>query len=67
MRNPTVKHGGIASSPDGRLWCVVVINGEGVVLRMCDRERVLVGIQRGGERREVTWSEWATGWELKFP
>jgi hypothetical protein len=67
MRNPIVKHGDIASSPDGKLWCVVGVDNERVVFRMCDDEGVLIGIQRGGERREVSWEEWATDWELKFP
>jgi hypothetical protein len=68
MRKPTVKHGGIAQSPDGKLWCVVVIDDDKAVLRMCDHEGVLIGIQRGGERIEVTWAQWmAQRWELRFP
>ena len=67
MRNPTVKHGGIVTSPDGKRWCVVGVDDDKVVLRRCDDEGVLMGIQRGGERREVSWEEWATGWELRFP
>ena len=67
MRDSTVKGGEIVSSPDGSLWCVVALNDERVVLRMCDHGGVLIGIHRGGERREVTWSEWATGWQLRFP
>jgi NMD protein affecting ribosome stability and mRNA decay len=67
MRNPTVKGGDIVSSPDGSLWCVVALDDKKVVLRRCDDEGVLIGIQRGGERREVSWEEWAKGWELRFP
>jgi hypothetical protein len=67
VRNPMVKHSDIASSPDGKLWCVIGVDDERVVLRMCDHEGVLIGIQRGGERIEISWEEWATGWELKFP
>ena len=62
-----VKHGGIVSSPNGKMWCVVVINNEGIVLRRCDHDGVLIGIHRGRERREVSWSEWQeNGWELRF-
>jgi hypothetical protein len=67
MRNPTVKHGSIAQSPDGKLWCVVVVDDDKVVFRMCAPEGVLIGIHRGGQRIEISWEEWATGWELKFP
>jgi hypothetical protein len=66
-RDPMVEGGEIVSSPDGSLWCVVALDDERVVLRRCDNEGVLIGIQRGGERREVSWDEWATGWELKSP
>jgi hypothetical protein len=62
MRNATVKGGDIVSSPDGSLWCVVALDDERVVLRRCDNEGVLIGIQRGGQRIEVAWEEWATGW-----
>jgi hypothetical protein len=65
MRKPTVKHGGIAQSTDGKQWCVVVIDADKAVLRMCDHEGVLIGIQRGGQRIEISWEEWATGWELR--
>ena len=64
MRNLMVKHGGIVSSPDGKRWCVIGVDDDKVVLRRCDHEEVLIGIQRGGERREVSWEEWATGWTL---
>jgi hypothetical protein len=64
MRNPMVKHGDIASSPDGKLWCVIGVDDERVVLRMCDHEGVLICIQRGGQRIEISWKEWATGWEI---
>jgi hypothetical protein len=67
MRDSTVKGGEIVSSPDGSPWCVVALNNLRVVLRKCNHEGVLIGIQRGGERREVTWEEWAKWWELKFP
>ena len=66
MRNPTVKGGEIVSSPDESLWCVVALDDKKVVLRRCDHEGVLIGIQRGGERREVSWEEWATGWSLGY-
>ena len=65
MRNSTVKGGDIVSSADGKLWCVVAFNDERVVLRRCDHGGVLIGIHRGGERREVSWNEWATGWKLR--
>jgi len=65
MRDNTVKGGEIVSSPDGKPWCVVAFNDLRVVLRRCNNEGVLIGIQRGGERREVTWSEWAGGWILR--
>jgi hypothetical protein len=67
MRNPTVKGGEIVSSPDKSLWCIVALDDKKVVLRRCDDEGVLIGIQRGGQRIEISWEEWATGWELKFP
>lgn len=62
-----VEPGGIVSSPDGKFWCVIGVNDEKIVLRKADDKGVLIGLQRGGERREVSWEEWATGWELKFP
>ena len=63
-----VKGGDIISSPDESLWCVVALDDKKVVLRRCDDEGVLLGIQRGGERREVTWVQWmAQRWELRFP
>ena len=64
MRNPTVKHGGIVSSPDGKRWWVVGVDDDKVVLRMCDDEGVLIGIQPGGQLIEISWKEWATGWQL---
>jgi hypothetical protein len=67
MRDSTVKGGDIVSSPDGSLWCVVALDDERVVLSMCDHGGVLIGIHRGGERREVSWEEWRTGWGLKCP
>ncbi len=68
LRDSRVEGGEIVSSPDGKLWCVVALDGAKVVLRRCDDEGVLIGIQRGGERIEVKWSEWATkGWEVRFP
>lgn len=62
-----VKGSDFVSSPDGSLWCVVALDDKKVVLRMCDHDGVLIGIHRGGERIEVTWQEWAKGWEPKFP
>lgn len=67
MRDPVVKGGDIVSSPDRSLLCVVALDDKKVVLRRCDNEGVLIGIQRGGERIEVRWEEWAKGWGLKFP
>jgi len=67
MRDNTVKGGEIVSSPNGSPWYVVALNDAMIVLRRCDNDGVLIGIQRGGERREVTWDEWAAGWELKSP
>lgn len=66
-RDSMVEPGGIVSSPDGKFWCVIGVNDEKIVLRKADDKGVLIGLQRGGERREVSWEEWATGWELKFP
>jgi hypothetical protein len=65
MRDPTVKGGDIVSFSDGSLWCVVALDDKRVVLRMCNHDGVLIGIHRGGERREVSWEEWATGWKLR--
>lgn len=59
-----LKGGDIVSSPDESPRCVVALDDKKVVLRMCDDEGVLIGIQRAGERREVSWEEWATGWTL---
>jgi hypothetical protein len=42
MRDSTVKGGDIVSSPDGSLWCVVALDDERVVLRMCDHGGLLV-------------------------
>ena len=67
MRDSTVKGGEIVSSPDGSLWCVVALNDAMIVLRRCDNDGVLIGIHRGGERREVSWEEWAACWELRSP
>ena len=66
MRNPKVEGGDVVSSPDDSLWCVVALDAKKVVLRRCDHEGVLIGIHRGGERREASWEGWATGWELNF-
>ena len=66
-RDDIVEPGGIVQSPDGKRWCVIGVDDDKIVLRRCDHEGVLIGIQRGGERCEVSWEEWATGWELKFP
>ena len=62
MRDSMVKGGETVSSPDGKLWCVVALDDKRVVLRMCDDEGVLIGIQRGRQRIEISWKEWATGW-----
>ena len=64
MRDNTVKGGEIVSSPDKCLWCVVALDDKKVVLCRCDYDGVLIGIHRGGERREVSWEEWAKGWTL---
>jgi hypothetical protein len=67
-RDHMVEPGGFAQSPDGKRCCVIGVDDDKVVLRRCDDEGVLIGIQRGGERIEVKWSEWATkGWEVRFP
>jgi len=65
MRDNTVKGGEIVSSPDRSMWCVVALNDAMIVLRRCDNDGVLIGLQRGGERREISWEEWATGWTLR--
>jgi len=63
-----VEPGGVAQSPDGRLWRVLKVDDEKVVLRRLDDNKVMLSLLRGGERIEVKWSEWATkGWELRFP
>jgi hypothetical protein len=62
-----VEPGGIVSSPDGKFWCVIGVNAEMIVLRKADDKGVLIGLQRGGERIEVTWQQWSAGWELRFP
>jgi hypothetical protein len=64
MRDPTVKGSDIVSFSDGSLWCVVALDDAMIVLRKCDHDGVLIGIHRGGQRREVSWEEWATGWTL---
>jgi len=67
-RDPMVEGGSIVSSPDGSLWCVVALDDEKIVLRKADDKGVLIGLQRGGERIEVTWAQWmAQRWELRFP
>jgi len=66
-RDPMVEGGSIVSSPDGSLWCVVALDDEKIVLRKADDKGVLIGLQRGGERIEVTWQQWSAGWELRFP
>jgi hypothetical protein len=57
MRDGMVEPGGIVSSPDGKLWRVVSVDDEKVVLKKV----------RGSKSVEVKWAEWARGWELKFP
>ena len=52
-----VEPGGIASSPDGKLWRVLKVGDDKIVLKKL----------RGWRRVEVTWEEWVKGWELKFP
>ena len=66
-RDLMVEPGGIVSSPDGKFWCVIGVNDEKIVLRKADDKGVLIGLQRGGERIEVTWQQWSAGWELRFP
>lgn len=56
-RDGAIEPGGIASSPDGKLWRVLKV----------DDERILLAKLRGKKRVEVGWEEWAKGWELKFP
>ena len=50
-----VEPDGITSSPDGRLWRVLKVGDEKVVLSKLRRRK----------RVEVTWEEWAKGWELQ--
>lgn len=59
-----VEPGGIVSSPDGRLWFVLGVDDEKVVLRRLDDNKVMLSLLRGGQRIEISWKEWATGWEL---
>ena len=66
-RDHMVEPGGIASSPDGKLWCVLSVDDNKIVLRSVDDERVLLGKMRGGKRIEISWQEWSRGWEQKFP
>jgi hypothetical protein len=56
-RDTLVEPGGIAQSRDGKLWRVVSVDDEKVVLK---KVRVWKSV-------EVKWAEWARGWELKFP
>jgi hypothetical protein len=65
MRDNTVKGGEIVSSPDGSPWCIVALSDAMIVLRRCDNDGVLIGLQRGGQRIEISWEEWATGWKLR--
>ena len=56
-RDNMVEPGGIAQSPDGKLWCVIGVDDDKIVLKKV----------RGWKSVEVKWAEWARGWELKFP
>jgi hypothetical protein len=56
-RDEMVEPGGVAQSPDGRLWRVFMV----------DDEKVTLVKLRGRKRIEVKWEEWAKGWELRFP
>ena len=47
-----VESGAVATSPDGKLWRVLKL----------DDERVLLVKLRGRKRVEVTREEWAKGW-----
>ena len=49
--NRMVEPGGIASSPDGKLWRVVEVDDEKVVLKKL----------RGWRRIKVKWAEWSEG------
>jgi len=66
-RDKMVEPGGIAQSPDGKLWRVVEVDDEKIALRRLDDNKVILSLLRGGQRIEISWKEWATGWELKFP
>jgi hypothetical protein len=56
-RDVMVEPGGIASDPEGRLWRILKV----------DDERILLKKLRGWKRIEIGWDEWAKGWELRFP
>ena len=57
MRDGMVEPGGVAEDPKGRLWRVVAVDDEKVVLKKL----------RGWKRIEVGWADWARGWTLRFP
>lgn len=59
-----VEPGCIASSPDGKLWFVLRVDDEKIALRRLDDNKVMLSLQRGGQRIEISWKEWATGWEI---
>jgi hypothetical protein len=61
-----VERGGVAQSPDGRLWFVLGVDDKKVVLRRLDDNKVMLSLLSGGQRIEISWKEWATGWELNF-
>jgi hypothetical protein len=67
MRDGMVEPGGISSDPEGRLWFVPRVDDEKIALRRLDDNKVMLSLLRGGQRIEISWKEWATGWELKFP
>ena len=66
-RDNMAEPGGIVQSPDGKLWCIIGVDDDKIVLRRVDDEGVLLGKLRGGERIEVKWAEWVRGWQLRFP
>ena len=56
-REKVIEPGGIAQSPDGKLWRVVEVDNEKVILKKV----------RGWKQIRITWQEWSRRWELKFP
>jgi hypothetical protein len=45
-----VERGGVAQSPDGKLWFVLRVDDEKIALRGLDDNKVMLSLLRGGER-----------------